>query len=509
MKFHQLQKMRTQHLKNFHNVTLYPYQEDISNRILIALLHNLNATTEEDVKALGLFELSIEISRQAGKTTSVVHTAEFIMTYISELYKKPIHIGIFAPQIEQARTDFERLKNALRPVKDLVVQDDEASKNIKEQENAKTLVLPNGSSCWIAPVTTTSKPESKTFDLMIFEEAQDLDDKIVQQQIWPIGATTNAPRIYIGTAGTHLCYFRQLGLKPRAIKIYFEEIAKQRKVIYEQTGEIKHLMYEQTVRNEILNAQEGIESDEIQRPYFGKWLIGTGQFTTIEELRAMGTDRQYTQSEKTMDCFVGIDTAKHPDSTVVTVLRWNKELKKKELINWLELRGENYKNQFEIIIDFLGRYKVLGVAIDSTGQGQFMPDWISESTEWQDENSGLYQIKFSALTKDHIYRNLKVVIKDALTTLPDLGTNNSKRFIDQMINLQQQYKGQYLSVSHPDDDKAHDDYPDSWALAEWAFARWNEDSNATIGIIDGTVKERKVTKDNEGKVTDYWPDSDW
>ena len=509
MKFHQLQQLRKDHLLNIHDVVLYPYQEDISNRILAALLHNLNATTEQDVSELELYELSIEISRQAGKTTAIVYTVAIIMTYIAELYDRPISIGIFAPQIEQARTDFERLKNALRPIKDLMIKDDETSKDVKERENAKTLVLPNGSSCFIAPVTTTSKPESKTFDIMIFEEAQDLDDKIVQQQIWPIGATTNAPRIYIGTAGTRLCYFRGLGLTSRSIKIYFDEIAKQRKQIYDLTGDIKHLLYEQTVRNEILNAQEGIESDEIQRPYFGKWLIGTGQFTTLEELKVLESDRKYTQSDKHMECFAGIDTAKHPDSTVVTIMRWNKTIGKKELINWLELRGENYKNQYEIIMDFLGRYNIVALAIDSTGQGQFMPDWIKEESEFSDEHSGLYEIKFSQSSKDAMYRNLKVTIKEFLTTLPNLGTTNGKRFTEQMVNLQQQYKGQYLSVSHPDDDKAHDDYSDSWALAEWAFARWNETSNATIAVIDATQKERKATKNNEGKITDYWPGADW
>jgi hypothetical protein len=509
MKFHQLQQLRKDHLLNIHDVVLYPYQEDISNRILAALLHNLNATTEQDVSELELYELSIEISRQAGKTTCVVYTVAIIMTYIAELYNRPISIGIFAPQIEQARTDFERLKNALRPIKDLMIKDDETSKDVKERENAKTLVLPNGSSCFIAPVTTTSKPESKTFDIMIFEEAQDLDDKIVQQQIWPIGATTNAPRIYIGTAGTRLCYFRGLGLTSRSIKIYFDEIAKQRKQIYDQTGDIKHLMYEQTVRNEILNAQEGLESDEIQRPYFGKWLIGTGQFTTLEELRELETERKYTQAESHMECFAGIDTAKHPDSTVVTIIRWNKTLGKKEIINWLELRGENYKNQYEIIMDFIGRYNIVALAIDSTGQGQFMPDWIKEESEFSDEHSGLYEIKFSQSSKDAMYRNLKVTIKEFLTTLPNLGTTSGKRFTEQMVNLQQQYKGQYLSVSHPDDEKAHDDYSDSWALAEWAFARWNETSNATIAVIDASQKERKATKNDEGKITDYWPGATW
>ena len=268
-------------------------------------------------------------------------------------------------------------------------------------------------------------------------------------------------------------------------------------------------MYEQTVRNEILNAQEGLESDEIQRPYFGKWLIGTGQFTTLEELRELETERKYTQAESHMECFAGIDTAKHPDSTVVTIIRWNKTLGKKEIINWLELRGENYKNQYEIIMDFIGRYNIVALAIDSTGQGQFMPDWIKEESEFSDEHSGLYEIKFSQSSKDAMYRNLKVTIKEFLTTLPNLGTTSGKRFTEQMVNLQQQYKGQYLSVSHPDDEKAHDDYSDSWALAEWAFARWNETSNATIAVIDASQKERKATKNNEGKITDYWPGADW
>jgi len=206
-----------------------------------------------------------------------------------------------------------------------------------------------------------------------------------------------------------------------------------------------------------------------------------------------------------MECFAGIDTAKNPDSTVVTVLRWNPELKKKELLNWLELKGENYKLQYETIMEFLHRYNVVGLAIDSTGQGQFMPDWIKEDTEWADENSGLYEVKFTSQSKDGIYRNLKVTIQDSLTTLPKLDTNSGRRFTEQLVNLQQQYKGQYLSVAHPDDPKAHDDYPDSWALAEWAFAQWNQTANAVIAVVDGSEQERKVKKDDEGRVTDYWP----
>lgn len=504
-----LRKLRADHLKIQHDVVFYPYQELVSDRILEALIQNLRLTsnaTEEEIKKLKLVELPIEFSRQSGKTTAVVYTVEFILTWLSVHFNRQIHIGIFAPQIEQAKTDFDRLKVALRQVKDMVIVDEATEKLVKEQENAKTLVLPDGSSCYIAPVTKTSRPESKTLDLMIFEESQDQDDKILKESILPIGASTNAPRIYIGTAGTRICYFYRLGQSNKALKLYFEDIVAQRRKTYEDTGDAKHLIYEQTVRQEI--ELHGIDSDEIQRPYFGKWLIGTGNFTTEPELDAMIVKRGITYHYNKSECYAGIDTAKNPDSTVVTIIRINPETGKKDLLNWCELRGENYQDQFDVIKDFLSKYKVVAVAIDSTGQGDFMPDMFERHTEWADEKSGLYRVKFSAVSKDLMYKNLKVTIKELLTTLPNLSTKQGEKFRQQMLDLQQEYKGQLLSVHHPDDPNAHDDYPDSWALAEWAYAKYNEDNNASISIIQ-EIKEKKVVKDDEGKVTDYWDGVDW
>lgn len=503
-----LRKLRADHLLFQHDVVFYPYQEIVSDKILEALIQNLRVTasaSEEDIKKLKLIEIPIEFSRQSGKTTAIVYTVEFILTWLSIRFDRQIHIGIFAPQIEQAKTDFDRLKVALRRVKDMIIVDEETERIVKEQENAKTLVLPDGSSCYIAPVTKTSHPESKTLDLIIFEESQDLDDNIVKESIWPIGASTNAPRIYLGTAGTKICHFYRLGQTSKGLKLYFEDIVAQRRVTYERTNDALHLVYEQTVRQEI--EQQGADSDEIQRPYFGKWLIGTGQFTTDEEIKALVANRSIAYHHTKMECFAGIDTAKHPDSTVVTVIRYNPELGKKELINWCELRGENYQTQFEIIQDFLGHYNVIAVAIDSTGQGDFMPDMFENNTEWSDEHSGLYRIKFSAVSKDLIYKNLKVSIKQLLTTLPKLSTKQAEKFRQQMLDLQQEYKGQLLSVSHPDDANAHDDYPDSWALAEWAYARWNEDNNASISLVTAE-KEREVKRGPSGEIEDYWPGLD-
>jgi len=499
------------HLKAKHDLVFYDYQLSVAKNIFEALINNLQLTidaTPEDIKKLKQIEVPIEFSRQAGKTTTIVHVIEFILIYFTNAFKRKIAIGIFAPQQEQAKTDFDRLKLALMKSTDLTTIDDESQRNAKEESNAKTIVLPNGSSCYIFPVTKTSKPESKTLDLIVFEESQDLDDRIIKEQIFPMGKFTNAPRVFIGTAGTRICYFYRLIQSGEALVLDFDKIAEQKKKVYEITLKPIHLIYEQSIREEI--TKYGRESDEIKRPYYLEWLIGTGQFVSAEEIDVLiDPDRKRrTFQEKTHDCFAGVDTAKNPDSTVVTVVRYNKEKKKKELINWLELRGDNYKDQFDIINQFLSNYNVLAIALDSTGQGDFMPDMFEKESKWVDENSGLYRLKFSAVSKDMIYKNLKVTIKELLTTLPILDTKEAEKFRMQLLDLQQQYKGQLLSVAHPDDPNAHDDYPDSWALAEYAYSKWNE-NYINYAIIEEDKKERNVEKDNEGKVTYYWSDNDW
>lgn len=142
--------------------------------------------------------------------------------------------------------------------------------------------------------------------------------------------------------------------------------------------------------------------------------------------------------------YVGIDVAKSVDRTVVTVLR---------------AKGQT-----------LGR-GIKAIAIDSTGAGDFMPDWFSQNTRYY-----VVPVKFTRQSKDMMYKNLQVVIEDKTTTLPaDLFEEENDEdytlFVAEMQSLQKEYKANMLVVSHPPG--GHDDYPDSWALAEYGFAHIN------------------------------------
>lgn len=491
------------HLKIQYDLDLYDYQAELAERIFDALIQNLRLTsnaTPEDIKKLKQVEISAEISRQAGKTKAVGHIGEFICLFCPKMFNRPVRIGIFAAQVDQAKLSYSIMRTGLRTAKATMLNvTPEQAQFIKEEETARKLVLPDGTSATVAPINKISQIEGLTLDLIIIDEAQLADDEIIKHSIWPMGKTTNAPRIYIGKAGTRLCHFRTLGQQPGGYKVYFEEVAKQRRALYDKTGDAMHLIYEQSVREDI--NKYGLESDEIQREYFGKWQIGSGQFTIEEQIDNLISDRaRRTYQEKESDCFAGIDTAKHPDSTVVTILRANtkeaiaKGARRKSIINWMELRGENYKDQFEYIMEFLSHYKVQAVAIDSTGQGDFMPDMFERDSNWQDENTGLYRLKFSAVTKDQIYKNLKVSISELLTDLPKLDTREAEKFKQQMLDLQQEWKGQLLSVHHPDDPNAHDDYPDSWALAEYAFAKWSE-SRISLEVVSALPEKGKHVDD--------------
>lgn len=467
----------------------YSYQTVVSDKIIIALLTRSGE------------EIPVEISRQAGKTEAIVCTLAFLMVFAKTLTKRfwgheaPFRFIIFSPQKEQSKTDFDRLKSYLNKLKRKGGWEGLVD---AAESNQTTLQLTNGSFCYIFPLTPTSNPESKSADLIIYEEAHKIIDQEKKNKADPMGASTNAPEISVGVAWYQKNYFKNLiDAHPDHPCFPAETVINERRKLYEKDGDERHLLYERHYNKKL--DLLGPEDASIRTQYQLKWMLEAGNFMSAADWDALtkpyvylgpgGVRLKYTQKlmdyDLKSDCYAGIDTAKHPDSTVVTIVRWNEETNWKELVAVLELHGYNYSDQFTIISGWdtvagkktgkgmFDYFNVVGLAIDSTGQGSFMPDFFKTHTRFMDERSGLFEVKFSLPGKDMIYTNLMQVMTNRLTAIPADATVELKKMRQQMLDLEKEYKGQFLTCHHPEDESGqtyHDDYPDSWALAEHAFA---------------------------------------
>jgi hypothetical protein len=449
--------------REVHHKELYPFEKDIAFAVIRAVLSNSGG------------DWYAQISRQSGKTEAVVLVLEFLMIFAPKILNRPFRCGIFAPQKEQTKTDFDRLKQALteswREGWQTIVD--------PKESNAVTLQLPNGSFCYTFPLTETSHPESKTLDFVIYEEANKIKDKEKKDKADPMRSSTNAPSLSCGVGGYHSNYFKKaIDKGENVIRAPWQEVMKQKQEAFDKDGDEFHLNYGRFVNHMI--AEHGEEDESFRTQYGLEFIVGGGSFVTPEELHALrGNYKQYIKSEN--ECVFGLDTAKFPDRTVLTV----KDLKEHRIACWLRLQGDNYEDQFEIIKRRLSGFKnIIYGAIDSTGQGDFMPDLFENHSDWD-----VLRVKFSLQSKDAMYKNHLAQIRNKATMYPYDETRERKEFEGEMLELEREYKGEYLSVHHPDDPKAHDDYADSWALAEWAHRQYLE-NEPDVHVISSGKKHK-------------------
>jgi hypothetical protein len=517
----------------WHGRTHYQYQLDIADAIFTALLESQKVAPEGAEQAEILqkyldgetYELAIEISRQSGKTTGIVDAVEFILATSLRYFGRPLSIGIFAPEREQATTDFDRLKNQFAQIKDLGFAtniEGEGALRFPKRWNSRTVRLYTKKGEYLGEVyifpVNKGQAESKTLDLIIIEEAQNVDDKRLKNMVFPMGASTNAPRVYIGTAGYRNCLFKsKVESGKRLLKIELPRVFQEREQAFRDSGDPKHLLYRRYVEHEM--REEGLDpvkilaalqasdddalkevSEYISTQFLLKWVIGAGNFTSEPQLDAMiEKGRGYIMENKPIpvdpknpkkgtkpapNCYVGIDVAKIVDRTVVTIERDHPEIEGKvQFCYRFEIQGDNYEDQYDIIVKVLDSYdSIRRIAIDSTGQGDFMPDKFVRRGKWG--SRAILRVKFSMESKDAMYKILKQSIKNVMVLLPDTkvipaNEKAAQHFRKEMLDLQQEYKGQYLSVHHPDGSDEnnkpfHDDHPDSWALCEFGRVDWKK-----------------------------------
>lgn len=415
------------------------YQSEIAREIIRTIFEQGGA------------EVFIEVSRQAGKTTAVVDTLAFVMTFAHHFFSTPLSIGIFAPQKEQAKTDFDRLKENLRVLQELYRLE-------FEEANGTTLKLGNGNTIYCFSLSPTSHLESKTLHLAIIEEAQKVDDEKVKNEVFPMLASTNGSKIFIGSGGYQLCdFYRGIENGKDVFRYDYGQVIADKERLYRKTKNKMYRKYKDFIDVEKERYRE--DSDYFQTQYALNWKIGRGMLITQAELKNLRGDYELPTAYA-KPVYAGWDVAKEDDESVLTIVGWNEELKRFKILLWLAMRGDNYTDQVEIVQRELAKFKrVMKVCIDATGVGDPVVDYFKRSTRLRTEG-----VKFSLQNKDNLYKILIKILRDEELVYPNSHTLAPK-FEMQMLEMIKEYKGEFLSCHHPDRAGAHDDFPDSLALA--------------------------------------------
>jgi hypothetical protein len=449
---------------------LHPYQKPFARRIIESVLIN----DGEELTALA--------ARQSGKSETVADTVATLMVILPRLAKMypdllgkfgdGIWVGMFAPVQAQAETLYSRTvsrltsENALDILGDAEIDDI----TIKSPGVTRNIKLKNsGSSLMMMTANPRAKIESKSFHLIIIDECQEADDFIVSKSIAPMGAYYNATMVKTGTPTTHKNNFY------RAI-----QLNKRRQV--GRTGKQNHFQwdwkdvakfntnYEKFIRKEMLRVGE--DSDEFQLSYNCKWLLERGMFITSSIMDDLGdTSQEIVKSWHVSPVVVGIDPARKMDSTVVTVVwvDWDRPDEfgyyDHRVLNWMEIQGDDWEEQYFQIVNFLGNYDVMAVAIDANGVG----DAVAQRLKMLLPRAEVFPITSSPSEQSKRWKHLQALVQRQMISWPSHAKTRRlriwKRFYQQMTDAEVQYKGPNFLVAAPDEAHAHDDFVDSLSLA--------------------------------------------
>ena len=248
-----------------------------------------------------------------------------------------------------------------------------------------------------------------------------------------------------------------------------------------------------------------------------KWIIERGMFIDIVKFEANNGEGllDRVSYDKTATHVAGIDVGGKGDDTIVTMVEvnWNMpvilesqhndETGEDEtyvayntyLVDWLCIRDEpDYEEQYPQIVDYLEHFLVARVVCDATREAA-----ISHRLRANLKAEVIPYI-FTTKSKSELYKHLDKEISAGRARVASSESTRATReyqdFIQQLGELQKGYSGTNLVVAHPDEKGAHDDYPDSWALAVWGC-------NSKVEVDNTETTNNKFTEKTKNEITGY------
>lgn len=448
---------------------LYGYQRPFARRLIESMIINDGAT----ITAL--------FSRQSGKSETVANTVAAIMILFPKLakifptwfgdYKEGVWVGAFAPVDDQADTLFGRIVARLTSEQALEMLADPEIDDAVTGKGKTILLKHSGSLVRKQTCHPRATIEGRTYHLMLIDECQGADEKMVNKSIAPMGASTNATMVFTGTP-TY-----EKGVFYKTIQLNKRQHANGRKGSRKNhfDADWKECArwndnYRKFVQKELRRVGE--DSDEFKLSFRLMWLLDRGMFTTSEKLddlgdKSMQVVHNWTQSP----IVIGIDPARKQDSTVVTAVwvdwRYQDEMGYYEhrILNWLDLSGLDWETQYFRIVDFVSQYNVMAIAIDSGGVG----DVVASRLKVLMPHIDVVEINSQRPEQSKRWKHLMELLDRKMISYPMHAKTRRlktyRRFRQQMEDLEKKFEGPYVLAEAPREADAHDDYADSLALA--------------------------------------------
>lgn len=481
-------------------VPLYDYQEAIAYSIIYSVI-----TFSGDVK-------TILLSRQSGKSEVMAFVVDTLCVLLPALgkiipdleqFSTGFRVGLFAPQADQVQTTYSRSMTRLNSANaEMILSDPDIDVQF---ESTARLSLSNGSYLAGQVASKQSKIESKTYDLVIVEEAQDVDDLIVTKSIEPMLSSTAGTLIKVGTTGMYKNHFwyeiqnnRNLDRKildPR-IRNHFEydykAIIKDRRKQFEKDHRKFHLNYEADIMRK--KARWGETSQPFKLAYALIWDLDSGMLISDKEYNEIINRKLGFQEAGLHDYIVaGIDIGKAPAETVITIGRvlydeedtYGKPFK--QVIAWVSLGGLDYEAQHHAIMDAIVEYNISCIYADYTGVGKAVVDRLMYACG---EYVNITPYTFTSQSKSDMYFNLTSEISSRHIIIPAnkvvRGTTDYMKFEEQMKNCQKYFNGPYMVCEKSEG--FFDDFVDSLALMCMAANSEQEgEEEAEIEVSDNPL----------------------
>jgi hypothetical protein len=449
---------------------LHPYQKPLARRVIESVVIN----DGEEITALA--------SRQSGKTetvSDVLATLMVILPLLAKLYpdllgkfKEGLWVGMFAPTESQAETLFGRTVTRLTSERALEVLGDPEIDDTTKRVGGVTRqikLMRSGSTITMMTANPRAKIESKSFHVIVIDECQEADDFTVSKSISPMLAYYAGTMIKTGTPTTSKNnFYRAIQLNKRKAT---GRGAKQNHFQWDWKDVSKvNPDYQKFIKKEMLRIGE--ESDEFQMSYNCKWLLERGMFVSSSVMDELGdTSQELVKVWHKTPVVVGIDPARKMDSTVVTVVwvDWDRPDEfgyfDHRVLNWLELQGDDWEEQYFQIVNFLSNYDVLAIGVDANGVG----DAVAQRLKILLPRAEVIPLTSSPTEQSKRFKHLQSLIQRRSITYPNHAKTRRlrvhKRFIQQMTDAEVHFKGPNFSVAAPKETYAHDDFVDSLAIA--------------------------------------------